>query len=536
MPERENPYRSDIPGAGPFVGRASELAQLASALRTGRRAIAAVMGGRGMGKTALAIELQKRVAADGTKVVHLVRRPSRDASAFLSQLASLLGLPLDPILPVESIVEAVGALDCSRVVLLLDEIDGLIASDAGRDLLENLRAAYEQLGGRLGIVIFGGSRLQDLLSSEASPFLRTAQWMPLVGLSLPETATLLREPLGLAIPDPLVEAVWEQTGGHPLLLQLLMERAVALAPDAAQLHEALRGLAEEPFAATLFQIWWDNLTPRGQSAYRTLIGRRRPLERREWAVTLGNGPDAVIEILKTTGVARTDGGQLLPRCALFRVWLEQNHPIAEASHVAPPAADDVPLDLLNAHPFEQLVVSGVARWARATVEFPTWHLRLSPAAGNARLLPEQHFQLCLLTALRQRDLLAEPEPLSSGRGRADLKVRWPADPERRRACIEVKLWGGTGYKDVVEQVLGYAVPGDEFACVVMVDRQSKPLHVRYREECLRAGTLGEIVWPDVEGPRSQASYPAFITRHPQASGGYLRVHHILVQLPSDSTP
>jgi hypothetical protein len=85
-------------------------------------------------------------------------------------------------------------------------------------------------------------------------------------------------------------------------------------------------------------------------------------------------------------------------------------------------------------------------------------------------------------------------------------------------------------------VLGYAVPGDEFACVVMVDRQSKPLHVRYREECLRAGTLGEIVWPDVEGPRSQASYPAFITRHPQASGGYLRVHHILVQLPSDSTP
>ncbi|KYF77270.1 hypothetical protein BE11_17850 [Sorangium cellulosum] len=537
MPERENPYRSDIPGAGPFVGRTAELDLLASALRTGRRAIAAVMGGRGMGKTALALELQKRLTTDGTRAVHLVRRPSRDAAAFLSQLASILGLPLDPIMPVESIVEAVAALDCSRVVLLLDEVDGLISSDAGRDLLENLRAAYEQLGGRLGLVIFGGSRLQDLLSSEVSPFLRTAQWIPLVGLSLPETAALLREPLDLAIPDLLVEAIWEQTGGHPLLLQMLMERAVALAPHAAQLHEALRGLAEEQLAATLFPIWWDNLTPRGQSVYRTLIGLRRPLERREWAVTLGNGPDAVVEILKTTGVARTDGGQLLPRCALFRVWLEQNHPIAEASpHAVHPIADDTPFDRLGAHPFEQLVVSAVARWARATVEFPTWHLRLSPAAGNARLLPEQHFQLCLLTALLQLDLLAEPEALSSGRGRADLKVRWSPDPGRRRACIEVKLWGGTGYKDVVEQVLGYAVNGDDFACVVMVDRQSKPLHVRYREECLRAGTLGEIVWPDGEGPRSQIRYPAFITRHPQASGGHLRVHHILVQLPSDSTP
>ncbi|AGP35053.1 hypothetical protein BE04_44035 [Sorangium cellulosum] len=424
MPERENPYRSDIPGEGPFVGRSSEIAQLAGALRTGRRAIAAVMGGRGMGKTALAIELHRRLAADGTKVVHLVRRPSRDAAAFLSQLASILGLPLDPILPVESIVEAIGALDCSRVVLLLDEIDGLIASEAGRDLLENLRAAYEQLGGRLGVVIFGGSRLQDLLSSEVSPFLRTAQWIPLLGLSLAETAALLRDPLGLTIPDPLVEAVWEQTGGHPLLLQMLMERAVALAPDAAQLHEALRGLAEEQLAATLFPIWWDNLTPRGQSAYRTLISLRRPLDRQEWAVTLGNGPDAVVEILKTTGVARTDGGQLLPRCALFRVWLEQNHPFAETTpHPAGSVADDAPFEVLGAHAFERLVVSGVARWARATVEFPTWHLRLSQTTGNARLLPEQHFQLCLLTALLQRDLLAEPEPLSSARVGARARGR-----------------------------------------------------------------------------------------------------------------
>lgn len=536
MPDRENPYRSDIPGAGPFVGRANELALLASALHAGRRALAAVMGGRGMGKTALALELQKRLAADPANLVHLVRRPSHDAATFLSQLESLLGVPLDPILPVESIAEAVNALDRPRVVLLLDEIDGLIASEAGRDLLENLRAAYEQLGGRLGIVIFGGSKLRYLLSSEVSPFLRTAQWTPLHGLSLAETAALLREPLGLAIPDPLVEAVWEQTGGHPLLLQMLMERAVTLGSNAAQhLHEALHDLAEHHLTATLFPIWWDNLTPRGQSVYRTLLGLRRPLERREWASTLGNGPDAVVEILSTTGVARADSGQLLPRCTLFRTWLEQNHPfVGPESQAASLAAHDAPLDALGTRPFEQLVVNAVARWARAVVEYPTWHLRPSKAAGNDRLLPEQHFQLCLLTALKQSELLVEveAEALSSARGRADVKVRWRQDP-RARACIEVKIWGGTGYKDVVEQVLGYTLPEDDFACVVMVDRQSRPLRDRYLEECLRAGTVGDLVWPHDGGLRSQAFYPAFITRHLRLSGGHLRVHHVLVQLPPD---
>jgi hypothetical protein len=495
------------------------------------------MGGRGMGKTALAMELQKRLAVDKTKVVHLIRNPARDAGLLLSQIELLLGLPLNPIQPVESIVQAIEALDCSRVVLLLDEIDGLIASNSGCDLLENLRAAYEHLGGRLGIVIFGGSRLRDLLSSEASPFLRTAQWTPLVGLSLMETASLIREPLNLLVPDPLVETIWEQTGGHPLLLQMLMERAVELGSDPAlRLHGALHDdRIEQQLAATIFPIWWDNLTPRGQSVYRTLLGLRRPLERQEWARVFGNGPDAVVEILKTTGVARVDGGQLLPRGELFRAWLQQNHPVADAkSYDAVPEGCDEPLGALAVHSFERSVMSGVVRWARATVEFPTWHLRSPQSSGNDRLLPEQHFQLGLLTALLQRDLLAEPEPLSSTRGRADVKVRWPPDPTRR-ACIEVKVWGGTGYKDVVEQVLGYAVSGDEFACVVMVDRQSRPLSDCYLNECLRSGTLGEIIWPNDGASPPQVSYPAFITRHPLSSGGYLRVHHVLVQLPPDGS-
>lgn len=140
-----------------------------------------------------------------------------------------------------------------RLVLLLDEIDALVAHEDGRDILENLRIAYEQIGGRLGVVVFGGSKLRELLSSQASPFLRTAQWLPLRGLSLPETASLVREPLDLPVPDSLVEALWEQTGGHPLLLQAVMERAVELgAPVADRISQALGSLAAQELEPTLF--------------------------------------------------------------------------------------------------------------------------------------------------------------------------------------------------------------------------------------------------------------------------------------------
>src|ERR1700710_2278641 len=59
-----NPYRTDYPGAGFFSGRASEIALLVESMLTGRQSLAAVMGGRGMGKTSLALRIQSELSAD----------------------------------------------------------------------------------------------------------------------------------------------------------------------------------------------------------------------------------------------------------------------------------------------------------------------------------------------------------------------------------------------------------------------------------------------------------------------------------------
>lgn len=529
-----NPYRTDYPGAGSFYGRTSEIALLVDSMRTGRQSLAAVMGGPGMGKTSLALRVQEQLGSDPSLTVHLVRKVSADPLDFLSQLSVRLARPLDASCPVESLVEAVRAAPGRRVVLLADEIDGLITSEQGRDLVESLRIAWEELAGKLGLVVFGGSALRALLNRGNSPFLRAARWVPLKGLSLAEAASLIREPLHLTVPDPLVEVLWEQTGGHPLLLQAILERAVALgAPVMNRLPEAVRALADERLEPTIFPIWWDNLGEGGQAIYRALLAHRRPVERHEQAHLFGPAPQAGIEVLETTGVARSDGDQVLPRGELFRVWAEHNHP---RPGQGPPASDRRLPELLRsfgAHAFEALVVSAIARWCRSIVEYPTWALRSGHASGNARLLPEQHFQLGLLTALQQRDLLLEAEGLSSAGGRADVKVRWPPAPARR-ACVELKIWGRNDHRDVASQLLGYAIPEDDFGVVVVLDRQSRPLPALYRSECLGERSGAVCRWPAGEADEAGAvSYPAFVTEHERASGRPLRVYHFLVQLPSD---
>jgi hypothetical protein len=205
-----------------------------------------------------------------------------------------------------------------------------------------IEIAWEELEGKLGLVVFGGSALRGLLSGGNSPFLRAARWLPLKGLSLEEAAALIREPLHLSVPDTLVEVLWEQTGGHPLMLQAILERAVTLgAPVVDRLSEAVRLVAEERLTPTLFPIWWDNLGERGQAVYQALLAHRRPIARHDQARVLGQASQAWLDVLETTGVARSDGGQVLPRCELFRIWAEENHPRAsralEACSPAPEA-------------------------------------------------------------------------------------------------------------------------------------------------------------------------------------------------------
>lgn len=455
------------------------------------------------------------------------------ASAMLASLTDALQVELKPYALEDGLRAAIDA-HGQPVGLLLDEVESLLGDRGGIDLLNNLRTAYENLEGLLRVAVFGGTGLQLLLEDNVSPFLRTCRrWCTLRGLNREELEELLRVSNAPAIAASSIELLWEQTNGHPLLLRETLGRLVdevtrtGRPPDLA-LPDVLRTMEQdEILRARLFPLWWGNLQEAGQRMYTRLLRSRTPVRRAERARRLGAMPDVWIPVLESTGVARVEGDEVLPRGEMFRTWVLENIPEEE-----PPPPPQVSFMAAGTDDFEQEVISAVAQWTRGVREFPLFAIRadLKAKRGNDRLQVEAHFQIGLLLVLRSRGWIAEPEALSGEYERyTDIKARERAAADRR-ACIECKIWGRNDYKDVVVQVMGNAVPADTFAVVVMVDRAQRPLAPEYRKECLRGAT--EIFPPRGTEPSAEAT-PVFVTEHPRPGGAPLRVYHFLLQLPSD---
>ncbi|MBI5514279.1 MAG: ATP-binding protein [Deltaproteobacteria bacterium] len=523
----ENPYRRDRVADALFVGREALLAELAGAVRAGRNAIRAVMGGRGMGKSSLARQLQKSLGTDALTII-----ASGSVQRTAAEIGRALGVSLDTGDPVETLVGGVAARPTRRVALVLDEVERLLRDGDGLALLDNLREAYEHSQGRLAVLVLGGTEIRDLLVDQASPFLRIAGGVhTLTGLTRDETATLLRAPLCLDVSDEVVDAVWAETAGHPWLLQAFMEfaveRALSRTEVVAQLPAAMRAAESQVLHPVAFPIWWDNLRVRGQDAYRRLAREPAPVPSAAWVARFGDDPRPWLDVLASTGVAALDEGTVIARGALFRRWVADNHPEAPTV-VAPDDALGAWLTVVGVDAFERLVVRAIAAWARAMVEFPAAAVRSGPdvKSDNSALQPEAFFQMHAIVALLQheRELTAEPEALSMKvAGRTDIKVRSRHDTTRR-ACVEFKIFGRKD-EEVVKQVVGYAAPGDSFAAIVSVDRCRRLLRPEYDSRCFR-----DAVPDRHQDAPAPLLYPAYCTNHLRAGANPLRVWHFLVQL------
>ncbi len=524
----ENPYRTDKVAKTLFVGREALLTELCDAVRSGRNAVRAVMGGRGMGKSSLAGQLGKHLAADALTIVE---------SGTARVVASKIGKALDADLAtgdfVEVLVAAVLQHPKGRVAVVLDEVEKLLDDPEGIGFLDNLREAYERADGRLALLVLGGTRVRDLLMGEASPFLRIAGgFHTLRGLEREEAAQLLRAPLGLEIPESIVDALWAETAGHPWPLQMFMEHAVdaALSRDdvSAQIPGAIRK-AESKLHAIAFPIWWDKLQGRGQDVYRRMVRQTAAVSRAQWVGCFGNDPRPWLDVLASTGVVALDEESVIARGTLFQQWVEQNRPAV--TPVSAPDHDPLEawLKAVGVDAFEHRVVRALAAWARATVEFPAAALKHEANArsgDNGALQPEAFFQMHAIVALLQheRHLTAEPEALSMrSAGRSDIKVRSRHDTTQR-ACVEFKIFGRKD-GEVVKQVLGYAMPGDTFAAVVSVDRCKRPLQPLYE-----AGCFGGAPHDAKHDAPDRVQQPALYTEHAREGQGPLRVWHFLVQL------
>jgi len=510
-----NPYRTDRVAEDFFVGRDDLLGTLLQSARTGRNSIHAVMGGRGMGKSSLARQIARRYGREATVVVS-----SGGAARVEADVSKALGAPLEGAV-VESLVRAVETAASRRVLLVLDEVERLLEDPGGIGLLDNLREAYERADGALAVFVLGGTKVQDLLRGNASPFLRIAGGVhTLTGLTFDETARLVRAPLGLDVRDDVLEALHAETAGHPWLIQMFMEGAVDLAPRVedvvACIPRAIHEVERQRLGPIAFPLWWTNLQTRGQELYQRLSREAAPMPRPRWVERFGDDPSPWVEVLRSTGVAALEVDAVIARGTLFHRWVEGNHTL----RVEETLDDELARWLagVGADPLETVVVRCLATWARSLVEFPAAAAR----SDNSVLLPEAYFQMHALLQ-HERDLTAQPEALSvRPAGRSDIKVQSRRDPTRR-ACIEFKVFGRDD-ATVVRQAIGYAMPEDPFAVVVSIDRCKRPLLPEYEARCFDDASAG------AREVRPKVSFPTLRTAHERPGCAPLRVWHFLIQL------
>lgn len=526
----ENPYRGDRLSTV-FVGRDAILSDLeATILRRG--AICPVMGGRGIGKSAISRKLEERLA-ERVLVVRVeggVEDVERSLTSRWSEFRAA-----DFVVSLEAIVRDPTT---KPVLLVLDEVERILTDGRGIGLLDNLRKVFDDTDGRFSVVVFGGTELRSLLKDSASPFLGKALLRVLTGLSRDEIAQLVRAPLNETVADDVIDALWAETAGHPRVLQHVMEHAVDRWQDASR-ADSLRVL--EPYVldalvevrrtwleCELYRQWWQNLREGGQRIYRLLLRALDPLPRSDWVKQLGDDPVPWVEVLESTGVAAGGASGLLPRGSGFAAWVRENHPERPLSG----APSDPPLatwlSALSLGAFERDVVMSLARWARRSVEFPGLLLKARGERGNDGILSEHSVRLSALMALTQHDAFAtvEAEALSAhSEKRSDLKLRARDAPDTR-ACLEFKIYQRTGYKTVVRQAIGYAIPSDTFTAVITVDRTGKTLS-DYEQHCF-----------DGASPlrRTEAApgleQPMLLTEHERSNAGAIRVWHFLLRLPT----
>ena len=250
-------HEGDVKSATMFVGRDALLRDLATAASPQ----AILVGPRRVGKTSLLKRLAQTLRLNRPELdVHFVDllgirsyedaaaalkgvletarfQPAASASSghFTALAQKLTGeLGVDPETPEAMFLQLVRARHQHtgrRVVLLIDEADALVKTDAGRDypLLNALRALQAQ--DQCAIVLAGYLYLYRQALSQSSPLYNFARVLLLGPLEHSEAVELSTKPMALlsvryADPD-IPQRIAQDTGGYPSFVQLLCDQMLS---------------------------------------------------------------------------------------------------------------------------------------------------------------------------------------------------------------------------------------------------------------------------------------------------------------------
>jgi len=290
-----------------FFGREKMLTRLISGLSAPVPLSAAIFGGRRSGKTSLLSKLGRMLggdarAAGGRRFIpcslDLQRgRPLTCSDDFflwvLEELGETLelqrglerGVLVDALQtcyrseaargPVDAFVRAFRSLDIQgeriRLVILVDEAEGILTVEWGDDLRPNLRALLSNspIVEDVALIMAGSTQMYTKVTEHDSPLENILDRYPLPTLSREATLALAREPNEGRLSMEAAEEVWRQTGGHPCMAQYILHELWGDLGDATV--EDVQDVAETFDDRTRhFATWTGTLGATGNDIYRFL--------------------------------------------------------------------------------------------------------------------------------------------------------------------------------------------------------------------------------------------------------------------------
>lgn len=301
MTDIANPYVPGQPVDDPdmFFGRREALATIRENLVKGRRVLLAA-GARRMGKTSLLLHLQSDLP-DGFVSVRLdlleesAQRLDwllwRLADAITHQLGRKLGAELaapswadfegntEHLL--ESLWPTVGEeLGDRCLVLLLDDVDSLVANDEGLlDAFLDYLAIWRVQDKRLALVLTIQAAQQDTFTREFPRLLAGAPTSTLGPLASEEAIRLITWPVdGVVTYDyGIPRRLTELTSGHPYFLQLVCHEVVNRCGEVGWVNQRDVDLVVEDLVSREiadFRQVWDDSTPPERAVLAGLVSLR----------------------------------------------------------------------------------------------------------------------------------------------------------------------------------------------------------------------------------------------------------------------
>lgn len=224
-----------------------------------------------------------------------------------------------------------------RVILIFDEVEPILACDWGHGFLAHCRALLGHtpgLSGYVSAVFAGAHEMAELQKDVGSPLADILEWRILHALDELEACRLMQEPIEVAWPSAFLELAYQETGGHPMLLQYIMGQVCSLSGTPEQrLSQAITTF--EGNQRRQFNEWWNKYcSPTARRIFARLpdTGETIPLQKltREFG---SSETDDSLKILQYLGLAskEDDGFAFRYRGEMFRRWYRLFGEIFEAN-------------------------------------------------------------------------------------------------------------------------------------------------------------------------------------------------------------